>query len=71
MKTVIKSILVALFLFVNAVGIAQNENPLANPGGDAGTAQPASPINNYIIPMLLAVIIYGYKTLVEKGKKSI
>ena len=71
MKTVIKSILVALFLFVNAVVIAQNENPLANPGGDAGTAQPASPINNYIIPMLLVVLVFGYKMLVNKEKRSI
>jgi hypothetical protein len=70
MKTVIKSMLVALFLFANAVGIAQNENPLTNPGSDPGSA-PASTINNYIIPMLLAVIICGYKMLVNKEKRSI
>ena len=70
MKTVIKSILVALFLFVNAVGFAQDENPLTNPGSDPGSA-PASTINNYIIPMLLVVLVFGYKMLVNKEKRSI
>jgi hypothetical protein len=68
MKKTIKKQFVLFLLLVGSGAFAQD---IAGPGGDAGTAQPASPINNYIIPMLLAVIIYGYKTLVEKGKKSI
>lgn len=66
MKKTIKKQFVLFLLLVGSGVFAQD---ITNPGGDAGTA--AAPINNYIIPMLLAVIIYGYKTLVEKGKKSI
>ena len=37
------------------------------PGGDPGV----SPINDYLLPMLLVVFIYVYKILVKKEKSSI
>jgi hypothetical protein len=41
-------------------------NP-GEPGGDPGV----SPINDYLLPMLLVVFIYVYKILVKKEKSSI
>jgi hypothetical protein len=64
MKTVKKSILVALFLFSGVVAFAE---PIADPfsGGDPGGG---TPINDYIIPMLLVVLVFGYRVLIVKKK---
>jgi hypothetical protein len=65
MKKTIKKQFV-LFLLLVGSGVFAQDN-IAGPGGDAGTAEPA-PINNYIIPMFLAVIIFGYIILFIKRK---
>jgi hypothetical protein len=65
MKTVNKSILVALFLFSGVVAFAE---PIADPfgGGDPGLI---APINDYIIPMLLVVLVFGYRVLIVKNRE--
>jgi hypothetical protein len=66
MKTVNKSILVALFLFSGVVAFAE---PIADPfgGGDPGGG--GTPINDYIIPMLLVVLVFGYRVLIVKNRE--
>jgi len=63
MKTVKKSILVALFLYSGVAAFAQPGTP--------GETDPGliSPINDYIIPMLLVVLIFGYRVLIVKNRE--
>jgi hypothetical protein len=65
MKKTIKKQFV-FFLLLVGLGVFAQDN-IADPGGDAGTTLPASPINNYIILMLLVVLVFGYKILIVKN----
>jgi len=63
MKTTIKSIVITFLLFSNSLLFAQ-DNPL-DPGQDPGV----SPINDYILPMLVLGIALSF--LLIKKKKTV
>ncbi len=61
-----KAIKTQFILFLVLLGSGVFAQDLTNPGGDpSGTA----PIDDYIIPMLLIVFIFGYKILILRVKK--
>lgn len=64
MKTTIKPILITFLLFSSTLILA-DDNPL-DPGADPGV----SPINDYIIPMILVALIFGYKVVLKKKRIS-
>ena len=64
MKTTIKSILLTFLLFSNSLLFAE-DNPL-DPGADPGNV---TPINDYIIPMVVFGIIFSFFLL--KKKKTV
>ena len=64
MKTTIKSILLTFLLFSNSLLLAE-DNPL-DPGADPGNV---TPINDYIIPMVVFGIIFSFFLL--KKKKTV
>jgi hypothetical protein len=63
MRKTINTLLI-LFLFS---GVSVFADPIADPfnGGDPGLV---APINDYIIPMLLVVLVFGYRVLIVKKK---
>jgi hypothetical protein len=64
MRKIINTLLILFFLFSGVVAFA---DPIADPfnGGDPGGD---APINDYIIPMLLVVLFFGYRVLIIKKK---
>ncbi len=67
MKKTINKLFILFLLFSGITVFA--EETIANPadglnGGDPG----GSPINDYIIPMLLVVLVFGYRVLIVKKK---
>jgi hypothetical protein len=64
MRKTINTLLILFFLFSGVVAFA---DPIAEPGSgeDPGLI---SPINDYIIPMLLVVLVFGYRVLIVKKK---
>jgi hypothetical protein len=63
MKTTIKPILVTLLLLSSTLIFAQNPgDPPVDPG--------VSPINDYIIPMILVALVFGYKVVLKKKRIS-
>ena len=68
MKKIINRLFI-LFLLFSGITVFAND-PIANPGdafngGDPGSV---SPINDYIIPMLLVVLVFGYRVLIVKKR---
>jgi hypothetical protein len=62
MKTTIKPILVTLLLLSNSLIFAQDpSDPPVDPG--------VSPINDYLIPMLLIGVALGYHLLKKKTQE--
>lgn len=61
MKTTIKSIVLMFLLFSNSLIFAEDPNPL-DPGSDPGV----SPINDYIIPMIVLGIVLSFFFLKKK-----
>ena len=61
MKTTIKSILIAFLLFSSSLIFADDFNPL-DPGVDPGL----SPINDYIVPMIVLGIVLSFFFLKKK-----
>ena len=61
MKTTIKSIVLMFLLFSNSLIFAEDFNPL-DPGSDPGV----SPINDYIIPMIVLGIVLSFFFLKKK-----
>jgi hypothetical protein len=61
MKTTIKSIVLMFLLFSNSLIFADDPNPL-DPGVDPGV----SPINDYIIPMIVLGIVLSFIFLKKK-----
>ena len=59
-------LLILLLLFSRVVAFADTV-PIADPfnGGDPGGD---TPINDYIIPMLLVALVFGYRVLIIKKK---
>ncbi len=62
MKTTVKTLIVTLLLLTSTLIFA--EDPLA-PGADPGV----SPINDYLIPMLLIGVALGYRLLKKKTQE--
>lgn len=61
MKTTIKSIVLMFLLFSNSLIFAEDFNPL-DPGSDPGV----SPINDYIVPMIVLGIVLSIFFLKKK-----
>ena len=61
MKTTIKSIVLSFLLFSSSLIFAEDLNPL-DPGSDPGV----SPINDYIIPMIVLGIVLSFFLLKKK-----
>ena len=61
MKTTIKSIVLSFLLFSSSLIFAEDLNPL-DPGSDPGV----SPINDYIIPMIVLGIVLSFFFLKKK-----
>jgi len=61
MKTTIKSILITFLLFSNSLIFADDANPL-DPGSDPGV----TPINDYIVPMIVLGIVLSFFLLKKK-----
>jgi len=61
MKISIKSIVLTFLLFSSSLIFADDLNPL-EPGADAGV----SPINDYIVPMIVFVIVFSFFLLKKK-----
>lgn len=64
MKKVTK---VPFFLFLLFLGTRVFAQDPTNPGSDPGGE--VAPINDFIIPMLLIVFIFGYRVLIVKKEK--
>ena len=69
MKKTINKLFI-LFLLFSGITVFADETTIANPadglnGGDPGSV---APINDYIIPMLLVVLVFGYRVLIVKKK---
>lgn len=62
MKTSIKSILLTFLLFSCSVIFAQDPNNPLDPGADPGV----SPINDYIVPMIVLGIVLSFFLLKKK-----
>ena len=62
MKTTIKSIVIAFLLFSSSLIYADDPNPI-DPGADPGNV---SPINVYIVPMLVLGIALSFFLLKKK-----
>ena len=62
MKTTIKSIVIAFLLFSSSLIYADDPNPF-DPGADPGNV---SPINDYIVPMLILGIALSFFLLKKK-----
>ena len=67
MRKTINTLLILFLLLVESVVFAQD---LANPGDGLTGGDPGgtTPINDYIIPMLLVVLVFGYRVLIIKKK---
>jgi hypothetical protein len=63
MKKVSKVPFLLFLLFLETGVFAQDP---FNPGADPGQV---APISDYIIPMLLIVLIFGYRVLIVKKEK--
>jgi hypothetical protein len=63
MKKVTK---VPFFLFLLFLGTRVFAQDPSNPGSDPGEA---APISDYVIPMLLIVLIFGFRVLIVKKEK--
>lgn len=61
MKTTIKSIVLSFLLFSSSLIFAEDLNPL-DPGSDPGV----SPINDYIVPMIVLGIVLSFFFLKKK-----
>ena len=61
MKTTIKSIVLTFLLFSSSLIFAEDLNPL-DPGSDPGV----SPINDYIVPMIVMGIVLSFIFLKKK-----
>ena len=61
MKTTIKSIVLSFLLFSSSLIFAEDLNPL-DPGSDPGV----SPINDYIVPMIVLGIVLSFIFLKKK-----
>ena len=61
MKTTLKSIVLTFLLFSSSLIFAEDLNPL-DPGSDPGV----SPINDYIIPMIVLGIVLSFIFLKKK-----
>ena len=62
MKTSIKSIVISFLLFSSSVFFAQDPNNPLDPGTDPGV----SPINDYIVPMIVLGIVLSFFLLKKK-----
>jgi hypothetical protein len=62
MKTSIKSIVIPFLLFSCSVIFAQDPNNPLDPGTDPGV----SPINDYIVPMIVLGIVLSFFLLKKK-----
>jgi len=60
MKTTVKPLIVSVLLLSSSLILAQD--PLASPGEDPGV----SPINDYLIPMLVLGIVLGFFLMKKK-----
>ncbi|MDH4403452.1 MAG: hypothetical protein QE264_04315 [Flavobacterium sp.] len=65
MKTTLKSIVLTLLLFSNSLIFAEDPNNPLDPGVDPGV----TPINDYIVPMLLFGIALSF-FLLKKRKTA-
>ncbi len=62
MKTTVKTLIVTLLLLTSTLIFAQNPgDPPVDPG--------VSPINDYLIPMLLIGVAFGYHLLKKKTQE--
>ena len=61
MKTTLKSIVLTFLLFSSSLIFAEDLNPL-DPGSDPGV----SPINDYIVPMIVLGIVLSFFFLKKK-----
>ena len=61
MKTTLKSIVLTFLLFSSSLIFAEDLNPL-DPGSDPGV----SPINDYIVPMIVLGIVLSFIFLKKK-----
>ena len=62
MKTTVKTLIVTLLLLTSTLIFAQNPgDPPVDPG--------VSPINDYLIPMLLIGVALGYRLLKKKTQE--
>jgi hypothetical protein len=68
MKKIINKLFI-LFLLFSGISVFAND-PIGNPGDGFNGGDPGSvaPINDYIIPMLLVVLVFGYRVLIVKKK---
>jgi len=62
MKTSIKSIVIPFLLFSSSLIFAQDPNNPLDPGVDPGV----SPINDYIVPMIVLGIVLSFFLLKKK-----
>jgi len=62
MKTSIKSIVLTFLLFSSSIIFAQDPNNPLDPGADPGV----SPINDYIVPMIVLGIVLSFFLLKKK-----
>lgn len=63
MKKATKVPFILFFILLGIGTFAQPTDPLGDPG------QAAAPISDYIIPMLLIVLIFGFRVLIVKKEK--
>ena len=66
MRKTINTLLILFFLLIESNVFCQPAGPgdgltVGDPGGD-------TPINDYIIPMLLVALVFGYRVLIVKKK---
>jgi len=72
MKTYLKSILIALFLFAYGVTNAAPSKPPPPPGGGAAGCwpPPCLPIDNGVVFLIAVAALYGGKKLYDFQKKA-
>ena len=69
MKKIINRLFILFLLFSGITVFANDPIPIANPGDGLNGGDPGgSPINDYIIPMLLVVLVFGYRVLIVKKR---
>ena len=63
----VSAVVISMVLMILFSGVVAFADPIAEPGSgeDPGLI---SPINDYIIPMLLVVLVFGYRVLIFKKK---